>query len=209
MKKIILVLMLTGAMAVHESSAQSYEVQQLILDWTKLTQMKQILSDMKTGFAILNKGYTAVKEISKGTFTLHEVFLDGLWLVSPSVRKYWKIPVIISNQLSILKEYKYAYGMFKGSGYFNSDEIVYMGRVYNNLIDQSLKNLTDLTTILTANKLRMSDDERLSAIDKNYNEMQDELMFLRSFNNSTSVLAAQRQKQQNDAGMVQQLYGLH
>lgn len=209
MKRITVTFLFMCSLAVHKSSAQSYEVQQLILDWTKLTQMKQILSDMKTGFEILDKGYTAIKDISKGTFSLHEAFLDGLWLVSPSVRKYWKIPVIISNQLSILKEYKYAYGSFKSSGRFNPDEIVYMGRVYNSLIDRSLKNLSDLTTIITANKLRMSDDERLSAIDKNYNEMQDELMFLRSFNSNTSVLAVQRQKEQNDANMMQQLYGLH
>ena len=65
----------------------------------------------------------------------------------------------------------------------NPDELLYIGQVYGNLFNQSLKGLDDLTLILTANKLRMSDAERLAGIDKIYDGMQDKLQFLRSFNN--------------------------
>lgn len=204
MKK-LLVLLVMGCIVCDRSSAQSYEVQQLLLDWTKLTQMKQILSDLKTGYQILDKGYTVIKDISQGNFNLHEAFLDGLWLISPAVRKYWKIPEIINYQTSLVKEYKTAYNNFKQGGYFNPDEILYMAQVYNNLINKSVNNLTDLTNIITANKLRMGDDERLAGIDKIYEDMQDMLTFLRSFNNQTSVLALQRAKEQNDVRVMREL----
>src|SRR5690606_20877104 len=131
-------------------------------------------------------------------FNLHETFLDGLWLVSPAVRNYWKIPQIIQQEASLAKEYQRAFNRYKQSGYFNPDEILYLAGVYKNLFDQSLKDLDDLTTVVTANKLRMSDAERLDAIDHIYQSVQDKLGFLRQFNNQASVLAWQRAKENND-----------
>jgi hypothetical protein len=206
-KKGAILLLLLAALE-GQLHAQSYEAQQLLLDWEKLTQMKQILSDMKTGYDIVSKGYTTIRDIAQGNFNLHEVFLDGLWLVSPTVRKYWKIPVIIDNQARLLSEYKTAYNNYKNSGLFNPDEIGYLGKVYSNLFDKSVNNLNDLITIITANQLRMSDAERLKGIDKIHADMQEELLFLRHFNNNNSVLALQRAKEQNEIRLMQKMYGV-
>jgi hypothetical protein len=85
-------------------------------------------------------------------------------------------------------------------------EIAYFEKIYGNLSSQSLRNLDELTTILTANKLRMSDDQRLEAIDKIYLEMRDKLDFLRNFNSSSSILALQRAKEKNDVSTLQGVY---
>ena len=209
MKLTIIILFVSVIASATAVSAQSYEAEQLLLDWTKLAQMKGILKDMKEGYEIVSKGYSTIRNISKGSFNLHEAFLDGLWLVSPTVRKYWKIPQIINNQLQLIKEYKSAFNHFKRSGLLNPDEIVYLGQVYGNLFNQSLKDLDDLTLILTVNKLRMSDDERLSSIDKIYDHIQDKLQFLRNFNNHNSVLLLQRSKEQNEVGKMNRLFNVN
>src|SRR4051812_40320639 len=183
-KIIILCFLLVG---IKHAFAQSYEAKQLLLDWTKLAQMKGILKDMKEGYDIVSKGYSTIRDISQGNFNLHEAFLDGLWLVSPTVRKYWKIQGIINDQLQIVKEYKSAFNYYKQSSLLNPNELVYLGQVYNNLFSQSLKGLDELVILITANQLRMSDDERLTGIDRVYNDMQDKLQFLRDFNDQTSV----------------------
>ena len=67
--------------------AQSYEAQQLLLDVQKLSQLKQMLADLKKGYEVLYEGYTNIKNISKGSFDLHQAFLDGLLEVSPAVKK--------------------------------------------------------------------------------------------------------------------------
>ncbi len=206
MKKCVLILLFAALL--FKGKAQSFELQQLILDIQKLTQMKQILSDMKTGYEIVSKGYTTVRDIAQGNFNLHEAFLDGLWLVSPTVRKYWKIPVIINDEVAIVKAYTASFSRFKQAGLFNADELLYMGNVYNNLLNQSLKNISDLTTVITADQLRMSDAERLQAIDRIYADMQDKATFLTSFNNNNTVLGLQRAKEQNDTKAMQQIYGL-
>ena len=208
MKKICILFIFLIAGIQAKLSAQSDEAQQLLLNVEKLAQFKQILSDLKKGYQIISSGYSTIKNLSQGNFNLHKTFLDALMEVSPAVRKYKKVSDIINDQILIIKEYKNAFSRFKKDNNFNPEEIDYLGKVYTNLFKQSLNNLDELTIVITANKLRMSDDERLAAIDRIYNDMQDKLMFLRHFNNNTTILAVQRAKEKNDAVTMKKIYGI-
>ncbi len=188
--------------------AQSDEAQQLLLNWEKLAQFKKILQNMYDGYKILHKGYTAVKDISEGNFTLHKSFLDGLLQVNPAVRKYKRITDIISYQVRIVKEYKAAFNQFKGDKQFTIQEIEYLGKVYKNLFEQSLKSLDELAIVITAGKLRMSDDERLQAIDKIYSSVEDQFSFLKDFNSNTAMLSLQRKSEQAEIKMSRRINGL-
>ncbi|KFF13745.1 hypothetical protein [Flavobacterium hydatis] len=188
------------------ATAQMQEMQQLILNIEKLAQFRQILKDMKKGYEMLTGGYNTVKDLSQGNFNLHETFLDALMQVSPTVRNYKRVGDIVNYQVILVKEYKTAFERFRNSGNFNPDEIAYLEKVYANLFKQSLRNIDELTTVITANKMRMSDDERLASIDKIYTDMQDKLLFLRNFNNTTSVLAIQRAKERNDVNAMRHIY---
>ncbi|UOE51352.1 TerB family tellurite resistance protein [Mucilaginibacter sp. SMC90] len=204
-----ILLLLAGLLQSKPAHAQAAEIEQLLLNVEKLTQYKQILSDLKTGYDVLDKGYGTIKDISEGNFNLHNTFLTGLLAVSPTVQKYHKIADIISNQLLLISEYKSALSSFKANGGFSAPEITYLQNVYGNLISQSLTNLDELTNVITANKLRMSDDERIKAIDHIDADMADKLQFLRSFNSSTALLAAQRQKALQENQGVKTMYGIN
>lgn len=54
----------------------------------------------------------------------------------------------------------------------------------------------------------MSDDERLEAIDRIFGNMQDKLVFLRHFNNNTTILAVQRAREKKDAVTIKKIYGV-
>lgn len=174
------------------SVAQQYEIQQLLLDVEKLSQLKGILNDMYKGYEILSSGYGAVKDISEGNFNLHNNFLNSLLEVSPAVKNYKRVADIFYYETQIVKNAGSAARLFGASGIFSQKELDYMGTVYNNLMQGSAKNIEDLLVLLTAGQLRMSDEERLAGIDRIYNEVQDKLLFLQHFNGGTSVLAAQR-----------------
>lgn len=188
--------------------AQSDEVQQLLLNIEKLSQFRKILKNMYDGYKIIYKGYTAVKDISEGNFKIHKTFLDGLMQVSPAVKKYKRITDIISYQLRISKEYKLAYNRFKEEKQFTIEEIDYLGKVYGNLFNESLKSLDELAMIITAGKLRMSDDERLQAIDKIYLSVEEQYTFLKEFTNNTNLLSLQRKAEKAEIEMSRRLYGL-
>lgn len=177
---------------------QSTEAQQLILNVEKLTQLKSILTDMKKGYAIISTGYNAVKNISKGNFSIHQTFLDGLMMVSPEVRKYARVADIITAQKDLVSEYKRSLKSFQASDLMNGEELNYISSVYTSLFAQSKDNLDELTLVLTAGSLRMSDQERLSAIDRIFSETTDKLVFLKSFNSQTATLLLHRKAALSD-----------
>ncbi|WON93761.1 TerB family tellurite resistance protein [Sphingobacterium sp. UGAL515B_05] len=205
---IILCLLVMGILQGKPSFGQANEIAQLLLNVEKLTQFKAILKQMKDGYKILNGGYNTVKDLSQGNFSLHQTFLDGLMEVSPTVKKYRKVSMIIEAQLALVKEYKSSFSRFKSDGSFNTKELDYMEKVYGNLLKLSLRNLDELAGVITAGKMRMSDDERLQAIDHIYEDMEEKIQFLRHFNSQTSILGLQRAKAKKDLQFSKQLNGI-
>ena len=204
MKKILLFVLLSSNICI----GQSQEAKQLLLNVEKLAQLKLMLSHMKTGYQILEKGYTSIKNISQGNFNLHRDFLDGLLQVSPAVKQYSKVADIIRVQLKLVKESKAALAEFRGTKQFTITEIEYLGNVYANLLKECLKTLDELAMVVTAGKLRMSDDERLQAIDKIYDEVMEQYTFLNEFNNGTAILSLQREKEKMDIDLMRKVHGL-
>jgi hypothetical protein len=202
----VLILMLIFNIKAH---AQSDELQQLLLNIEKLTQFKAILSDMKKGYQIYQQGYGTISNLSKGNFDLHNVYLTGLMAVNPAVRNNPRVGQIMSQQNDILSEYKRYTSLFRQSGTFNHSELTYINNVFSQLARQSDANIDDLASVTTAGQLRMSDDDRLRAIDRIYNSSSDQLQFLRFFNRQAVMLSLQRSKDLNDTQTLKRLYGVN
>jgi len=197
-----------GIMLNFPGRAQSIEAQQLLLNWEKLAQFKSILKNMQKGYEVLSGGYTRIKNISEGNYSLHQDFLDGLLEVSPGVRKYRRVGDVIAYQSTILRQQKEALTYFNRCGSFSSEELAYLGAVYNRLLQESLKTLDELGMVITSGKLRMSDEERLTAIDRIYADMQEKLHFIYAFNKSTWVLSLQRINETASMERAKRLQGL-
>jgi hypothetical protein len=206
-----LIVMMATIFIPQASKAQSIAdlLEQLSLDYQKLAGLKSILSQMYTGYEVLNKGYHGVKDVSQRNFTLHEGFLDGLLVVSPAVRKYPRVQDIINDQSSIISEYHSGYSGFRQDKQFSPDEVGYMLTVYNNLVSATFKNLDDLSMVMSDSKMRMSDAERLAAIDRIYTGGHSQLAFLRSFNDRNYRLAVQRAREAGDQQTIKSLYGIN
>lgn len=210
MKKILICLLLAfAALPVQKASAQANEIAQLLLNVEKLNQFRKILNQMKQGYEILTGGYNTVINIAQGNFKIHKAFLDGLLAVSPAVKKYKRVADIVDYQITLVREYKAAFNRFRQDTHFSEEELAYISRIYDNLLKQSLRNLDELTGVVTAGKMRMSDDERLKAIDRIFKDVEDKLMFLLDFNSNTTLLAVQRAKEQNDVKTLQTIYGVN
>lgn len=189
--------------------AQSAELQQLLLNIEKLTQYKSILSDMKKGYQIYQQGYGMISDVSKGNFNLHNIYLTGLMAVSPAVRNNPRVSQIISQQADLISEYKRYTKVFRQSRSFSHSEMSYIDQVFKQLIGQSNANADDLTNVMTAGKLRMSDDDRLRGIDRIFNSSTDQLQFLRWFNRKAVMLSLQRSKDLDNTQTLKRLYGIN
>jgi hypothetical protein len=208
MKKIFFValLVLPGAGLWAQSVADDTE--QLLLDVQKLAQLRQILSEMYQAYTIMHQGYESIKSLSEGTFSLHKAFLDGLLLVNPGVASYWKVADIVNKEVALVKETQSANSYLEGTGQFNSTELGTFLTRYNNLVQGSLNDVTELVMVVTAGTLRMSDAERLAAIDRIDGNVTRSLGATYAFDNDAALQAMQRARQQQDIGTVQGLYGI-
>ncbi|GAB2972166.1 TerB family tellurite resistance protein [Mucilaginibacter agri] len=202
------ITLMVGMIEPGRCFAQVQEMQQLLLNIEKLTQMKSILSDMKTGYQIYQQGYGSISSLAKGNFSLHETYLNGLLAVSPSVKNYARIADILSLQASLVSEYKRKQALFRQSGSFSVGELSYISDVYARLVSQTLNDAGELADILMAGKLRMSDADRIRAIDRIYTGSSDRLQFLRSFNNQGMAISLQRSKESGDTRTLNRLYGI-
>jgi hypothetical protein len=194
-------------MPIH-ATAQVQEAMQLALNIQKLNQLRKILQNMYDGYQILMKGYNRVKGIAEGNFQLHDLFLDGLLQVSPTVRNYHKIGAIIANQKQLLQSAKQLVEQARGSDRFSLEELEYFGNVMDRLGRASWDNLDALLMVVTARQLRMTDAERLEAVDRIYATVQDQLQFLQAFTKEAQVVAQQRARLQESIRRVQQWHGI-
>jgi len=202
----LVVLALSAGNARSQTIGQLLE--QLSLDVQKLSELKTILNDMYTDYAIVNKGYTDIKNIAEGNFNLHKLFLDGLLLVSPAVRNYPRVPAIIDAEYSIVSEYKAATTRAVAGGHFTPEELTYLGNTYSLLFQRSEQCIESLTMVMTDNQLRLSDDGRIQTIDRIYADITGQLRFLRQFDNAVSLQAIQRLKAAGDVSTLQKIYGI-
>jgi hypothetical protein len=201
---LMLLLPASGMMA----QSVSDDIQQLLLDVEKLSQLKQILTEMYQEYTMLYNGYEKIKGLSEGTFSLHKVYLDGLLLVSPSVSNYWKVADIVLKEANLVRDYQAASAYFRGSGLFSSQELDGIAVFYSTVVEQAEKDIAELTMVITGGTLRMSDGERLSAIDRIDGDVTGQLSLLHGYNNSAALQAAQRAQAAGDIGAVRGMYGI-
>ncbi len=211
MKKISILPLLIAAITVYMVSpakAQSVAdlVQELTLDYQKLAGMKNTLNHMYSGYNVLTRGYNAVKGVSMDNFNLHKAFLDAQLLVSPGVRAYPRARDIIRNQQDVISEYRSAKSSYAGSDLLTPAERNFLSAVYERLTQASADDLDELNRVTTDSQLRMTDAERLAAIDRLYLQSTDQLGYLRKFNEQLAGMLRQRQAYRSDRQTVNSLY---
>jgi len=186
--------------------AQSTEITQLTLNIEKLAQMKKVLQEMKNGYRMLLGGYNTVREVTKGNFNLHRIFLEGLMSASPAVKNYRRVSEIIQSELLLVNECQRAIKRFRRSSRIGAKELTYFSSIYERLLSQSLQNIQQLTMVITQGSVQMNDADRIQAIDRIYEQLQDKIHFLRNFNTQITLLELLRK---GHAAELQQVEGLY
>ena len=193
---------------------------QTLAEWTqqKKTQIQYLLDQvaankvsidyLEKGYEIARTGLNTIQNIKNGDFNLHRDFFGSLEIVNPKIKTYTRVADIIAYQIRIVKNISTTIKNLKESGQFNVDELDYSKAVFENLLDECLKNVDELYLVITSDELQMSDDERIKRIDQLYTDMQDKYSFCQSFSEECSVLAMQRLSEQVEILMSKKLNGM-
>ena len=135
-------------------------------------------------------------------------YFDELWRIKAALAYYQRIKDIIEKQLQIVNEYKGAWALFKQDKNFTADEMDYMQEVYNGLMDESIKNLDQLSLVINAFVTQMSDAKRMEIINEVDNKLDENLNDLREFNNQNKMISLHRASEKGEIETVKKLYGL-
>ncbi|HEY8690413.1 MAG TPA: hypothetical protein VIM07_14350 [Chitinophagaceae bacterium] len=198
----------------NKSYAQTYE------EWFQQTktQKKYLLQQIaalkvyigyaEKGYSIATKGLHTIQDIKHGDFNLHNNFFNSLSAVNPTVKKYSKVASIILMQISIAKQVHTTIKDCRNGKQLTDTELKYLQHVFDNLLDDCVKNLDELIALITDGETQMKDDERIKRIDKLYADMQDKQVFTQSFSHTAKGLSVQRRNDAYDIEIEKKLNGL-
>lgn len=172
----------------------------------RIALLQVYLEYLQKGYSIAKNGWETVRKITKGEFDLHADYFNSLESVNPEIKKYVRIGSIVAIQLRIVKAYKEAYQYAKDSEQFSPDEISYLSGVFENLLAQAAKDIELLTVVITSNKVKMEDKDRVIWIDRIHDYMKDKEKFLYTFNAEMYGLARSRSGETRDAKVLQKIY---
>lgn len=139
---------------------------------------------------------------------LYQNYFDELWKVKDVLAYYFRVKEIINQQLALVREYHRAWQGVKQDGHFTVDEVAYIGQIYTGMIEESLKNLEQVSLVINSFTTQMTDARRMEIIDDAALKMQTNYDDLRRFNNQNIQLSLQRSKDEHDISVVKQLYGI-
>lgn len=206
MKKFVMVLVIVLFSSVGFSQIQ--DIEQLQLDLEKLVQMKSMLSSMYNGYATIANGYNQVTGLAKGNFDLHKNYLDQLIQVAVPVKNYPLVQSVLDMQMAITNESQTAYLVYIKSGVFKTDELLTIKTKFDLLKSSVAKQMVHLQAVLTPGTLRMSDQERISAIDRIDKDVGDALGTERALVKEQNAVAVARGQRKKDVDAMRALYGL-
>jgi len=138
----------------------------------------------------------------------YQKYFDELRKVKLAITYYQRIRDISERQASLVREYQRAWSLIRQDEHFTPDEVQYMGRVYLGILNESVKNVEQLTVIINSFRTQMSDAKRLEIIDEVGQRVDENYTDLRQFNTQAAVLSMQRGATQQEVEYTRRLYGI-
>lgn len=156
----------------------------------QIVALKIYGSYLKEGYDIASFGLNSIRDFRTGEFNLHQDYFSSLSNVNPLVANNPKIKQVLDWKDEILKCLS---NISKGN--LNDSDWRYIQNVARIVLNECRLALEDLKLLLQVGGLEMSDEERLSRIDKLYQEMQIRMQFTKSFISDVHLLQSQNAKE--------------
>lgn len=139
---------------------------------------------------------------------LYQEYFDELWKVKSIIAYYKRINDVIEKQKELVEEYKHCISLLQQDKNFSADEVKNMSAIYSAIVEESIKNLDQIITIIESFTVQMSDADRLQIITDAANNIEEQISELRQFNRQNMLLSIQRAQDSQDIDIIKKLYGL-
>jgi hypothetical protein len=149
-----------------------------------------------------------ISDWTKKQRDLYKGYYDELQKVKSIITYYQRIKEITNKQTKLIEEYEKAWNLFQKDSHFTESELDYMEKVYSGILDESMKNIDQIFSILESFTTQMSDLKRLEIINAAADQIDTNYDDLMLFNQQNVLLSLQRAKTANDVNKVKQFYGI-
>ena len=139
---------------------------------------------------------------------LYAGWLSDLWKVKQALAGYERIRTIISREERMIQEAQEATSTFQRDPHFSAAELATIERLYNQLLQASVMDIGQLTTVITSLVTSMDDGSRLNRIDAAGQHIDQQSASMRDYTEQVLLLSLQRSKDAADLATVKALYGL-
>lgn len=139
---------------------------------------------------------------------LYDDYFQELRKVKNALAYYNRVKDIIERQVQMVNEYKGAWSLFRQDKNFTADELDYIYNIYSGMMDESLKSVDQLFLVVNAFTTQMSDAKRLEIINTVSDNLEQQYVDLKDFNNQNKMLSIQRASERGEIEYVRRLYGL-
>ncbi|MEJ2881498.1 conjugal transfer protein TraI [Pedobacter sp. GR22-6] len=148
-------------------------------------------------------------EISDWTERQRQQYADyyqKLWEVKSLITTYKRVRDLAETQAEIVKQYRWAFGLFQKDKHFSPEELLYIEEVYRGILDASIRNLDLVFVVINSFKTQMSDAKRLELISAAADAMDQNYSDLRQFNQQNIMLSMQRAKSALELKTLKEVY---
>jgi conjugation system TraG family ATPase len=139
---------------------------------------------------------------------LYDQYFQELWQVKTVITTYHRIAELVQRQEQIVTACKQATTLFSTNKHLTPDELAHIQSVYGGILKESLNNLNQLALVANSFTTQMSDEARLSIINKTAANMDRNYLDLTRFNNQNALLSSQRSNDDYNIQLLKKLYGL-
>lgn len=138
----------------------------------------------------------------------YQKYYEELAKVKAIISYYQRIRDITRTQVRLVDEYNRSWQLIQQDDHFTASEINYMAKVYSGILNESLKNIDQISGIIKSFTTNMSDAKRLELITNAADQIDGNYDDLILFNRQNMLLSLQRAKTAHEVKTVKKLYGL-
>lgn len=135
-------------------------------------------------------------------------YYEELSKVKSIITYYQRVREIMQKQIHLVEAYKTAWQKLRNDKHFTDKEIEYMATIYGGILEESLKNIEQISDLIVSFSTKMSDAKRIELINNAADQMDENYTDLIQFNQQNFGLSLQRSKNQQEIEYVKKLYGL-
>ena len=134
---------------------------------------------------------------------LYADYYDGLWKVKSVIAQFQRVKETAALQGRILEEYQRTWKIITVDGNFSPEEMKRMQLVYTGMLEESIRHIDHLVTLVGQYRNSMTDAERLERIHLIEGKVKEHYLHMVKFNRTNLQINNQRAALRKDLYMLQ------